>query len=318
MNEQQLTEFLTFCKQAIPEYKDLSLEQIAESLVQIQESDPETFQGILNSFKKARQAFKRGGKLDAFVAKFANGGKSTKKCSCGCDLVKVAEKGGIVEKCACGCKSKVVKAEPGASTDDWHKVTRPDGGYVIRNSKDPKSWIRLAMTAQGDSIYSAPTSTLKDIRAINPVGNYKETVEVLDSSNRDINGNDLVWDKIRSFSEQVPEKFEDGKKFNREYQPKGLRGIGFAKRIPWHKYPSKDGIPREVKEYVTPKLDTVTVISAPYTDFKRTSSPDGKVTVVKTTTDGVEPTIYSNKGLFSKDIPEDIEMMFKNIRKIFK
>lgn len=163
MNEQQLTEFLTFCKQAIPEYKDLSLEQIAESLVQIQESDPETFQGILNSYKKAKQAFKRGGKLDVFVAKFANGGKSTKKCSCGCDLVKVAEKGGIVEKCACGCKNKVVKAQDGSPDGLIKREQQPKGirgiGFEGRLKMHPypskdgiERTVNELVTAKGDTI----------------------------------------------------------------------------------------------------------------------------------------------------------------------
>ena len=223
MNEQQLTEFLTFCKQAIPEYKDLSLEQIAENLVKIQESDPETFQGILNNYKKAKQAFKRGGgKLDAFVAKFANGGKSTKKCSCGCDLVKVVEKGGIVERCACGCKSKVVKAQ--------------------------------------DSV---------------PGG--------------------------------IP----------REQQPNGIRGIGFERRLAMHKYPSKDGIPRTVNEFITSDGDTITNVQGPNTHFRRESTPEGKVTIIETVGSN-PPIIYSNKGLLKKPIKSDLENMFKEIRKIFK
>lgn len=157
MNEQQLTEFLTFCKQAIPEYKDLSLEQIAESLVQIQESDPETFQGILNSYKKAKQAFKRGGKLDAFVAKFANGGRSTKKCSCGCDLIKVAEKGGIVEKCACGCKNKVVKAQEGS------EVEQP---FVMKNTP---LWLtrRDDMTIDGKPFKTTVTKNRRGVQKTN-------------------------------------------------------------------------------------------------------------------------------------------------------
>ncbi len=161
MNEQQLTEFLTFCKQAIPEYKDLSLEQIAESLVQIQESDPETFQGILNNYKKAKQAFKRGGKLDVFVAKFANGGKSTKKCSCGCDLVKVAEKGGIVERCACGCKSKVIKAENGIKNGG-----EVEQSFIIKNTP---LWLtrRDDMTIDGNPFKTTVTKNRRGVQKTN-------------------------------------------------------------------------------------------------------------------------------------------------------
>ncbi|MBO7211680.1 MAG: hypothetical protein J6V44_11850 [Methanobrevibacter sp.] len=123
-NEQELMEFVQFCAEMIPEFKGKSPEEIAKALDELSQSNPEAIQQLFAEFKKVKQGgsqpapktmFRKGGKIDQLVNKFKKGGKATKKCSCGCDLVKVAEKGGIVEKCACGCK-QVTKAQEGTKT----------------------------------------------------------------------------------------------------------------------------------------------------------------------------------------------------------
>lgn len=127
MNEQQLTAFVQFCSQIVPEFKDMPLESVAEALGQLSKSNPEVLEQLYAEFTKSQQVFKKGGKLDYLVDKFKQGGKSTKKCSCGCDIVKVAEKGGIVERCACGCKSNVVKADEGTKTQGIERQVQPSG-----------------------------------------------------------------------------------------------------------------------------------------------------------------------------------------------
>ena len=128
MNEKEMMEFIQFCAQVVPEFKGKSPEEISQALSAISESNPETLQQLFAEFQKAKKAFKRGGKIEQFVNRFKKGGKAAKKCACGCELVKVAEKGGIVEKCACGCKN-VVKAQEG------EKVGLNLSNYKLKNSK---------------------------------------------------------------------------------------------------------------------------------------------------------------------------------------
>lgn len=118
MDEQKLNKFLEWLPTKFQEFENKSVEEIAELLNNLYETDSgkQTIETLINTFfeeEKNNSKFKWGGKLDYLISLHKNGGK-LKRCKCGCAMKKVMEKGGIVEKCACGCKSdKISKAQEG-------------------------------------------------------------------------------------------------------------------------------------------------------------------------------------------------------------
>ena len=126
MDEKKIQKFLEWLPTKFEEFKGKTLEEVAEDLNRLYETDEgkQTIQTLMNTFleeqDKDPSKFANGGilptsKLDYIVSLHKKGGKlKTKKCSCGCEMHKVFENGGVVEKCACGCDTKkIVKAENG-------------------------------------------------------------------------------------------------------------------------------------------------------------------------------------------------------------
>ena len=126
MNEEKIKQFLEWLPNKFEEFKGKSLEEVAEDLNQLYETDEgkQVVETLMNTFleeqnNKQTSSFKNGGKIEYIVSLYKKGGKTknTKKCKCGCELRPVFENGGVVEKCACGCNTKkIVKAEQGAKT----------------------------------------------------------------------------------------------------------------------------------------------------------------------------------------------------------
>ena len=88
MNEEMLTAFIQWLPTKFEELQDKSPEEIVGMLEQM--SKTEEGQKQLDSLVKAFQQeasqagmFRKGGKLDYFVEKFAKGGKKVKKCATG-------------------------------------------------------------------------------------------------------------------------------------------------------------------------------------------------------------------------------------------
>lgn len=131
MDEKKIQKFLEWLPTKFEEFKGKSLEEVAEDLNRLYETDEgkQTIQTLMNTFleeqDKKSSKFANGGilptsKLDYIVSLHKKGGKlKTKKCSCGCEMHKVLENGGVVEKCACGCDTKkIVKAEKGTEVKE--------------------------------------------------------------------------------------------------------------------------------------------------------------------------------------------------------
>ena len=145
MDEKKIQKFLEWLPTKFEEFKGKSLEEVAEDLNRLYETDEgkQTIQTLMNTFleeqDKDPSKFANGGilptsKLDYIVSLHKKGGKlKTKKCSCGCEMHKVLENGGVVEKCACGCDTKkIVKAENGTKTKSKSKskVETYQKGYL--------------------------------------------------------------------------------------------------------------------------------------------------------------------------------------------
>ena len=125
MDEKKIQKFLEWLPTKFEEFKGKSLEEVAEDLNRLYETDEgkQTIQTLMNTFleeqDKDPSKFANGGilptsKLDYIVSLHKKGGKlKTKKCSCGCEMHKVLENGGVVEKCA---KSKVETYQKGYLT----------------------------------------------------------------------------------------------------------------------------------------------------------------------------------------------------------
>lgn len=131
MDEKKIQNFLEWLPTKFEEFKGKSLEEVAEDLNRLYETDEgkQTIQTLMNTFleeqDKNSSKFANGGilptsKLDYIVSLHKKGSKlKTKKCSCGCEMHKVLENGGVVEKCACGCDTKkIVKAEKGTEVKE--------------------------------------------------------------------------------------------------------------------------------------------------------------------------------------------------------
>lgn len=149
MNEKEMMEFIQFCSQVVPEFKGKSPEEISQALTALSESNPDAIQQLFTEFQKAKKAFKRGGKIEQFVNRFKKGGKAAKRCSCGCEMVKVAEKGGIVEKCACGCKN-VAKAEDGLNLSNYKlKDSKINNADTTMTFSRPDESLTITATPEG-------------------------------------------------------------------------------------------------------------------------------------------------------------------------
>lgn len=152
MNEKEMMEFIQFCSQVVPEFKGKSPEEISQALTALSESNPDAIQQLFTEFQKAKKAFKRGGKIEQFVNRFKKGGKAAKRCSCGCEMVKVAEKGGIVEKCACGCKN-VAKAEDGLNLSNYKlKDSKINNADTTMTFSRPDESLTITATPEGRRI----------------------------------------------------------------------------------------------------------------------------------------------------------------------
>jgi len=124
MDEQQLQDFLNWLPTRFEEFQNKTPEESVEMLNKLYETDEgkQQIEAMFTAFVSETQQggpqaapqqamFKRGGKLDYFVGKYGKGGKATKKCECGCEIISVHENGGTIERCACGCKTKKSKTK---------------------------------------------------------------------------------------------------------------------------------------------------------------------------------------------------------------
>ena len=114
-------------------------------------------------------------------------------------------------------------------------------------------------------------------------------------------------------------KFDGGSKFNRETKPTGLRGWNWKPIF----QPREDGKKGGFTEYLD-GLDTVTVVTGPYTEYMRRSTPSGAITY-EVSRNGNVDTYYdvnsTKKPFFSSVLPkelEDLPIMFRNITKKYK
>lgn len=142
MDEKKIQQFLEWLPTKFEEFKDKSLEEVAEDLNRLYETDEgkQTIETLMNTFleeQDKKPKFANGGtiptnKLEYIVSLHKKGGKmKTKKCSCGCEMHKVLENGRVVEKCACGCNTKkIVKAEGGTKAKSKPKVEAHQKYYL--------------------------------------------------------------------------------------------------------------------------------------------------------------------------------------------
>ncbi len=166
--EQELIKFIEFVGTVVPEFAELSPEEIVTELDALNETPEgqEMLAQLGEEYQRVQSdptMFALGGKIEYLASKFARGGR-VKRCSCGCAKITKREHGGLIEKCACGCKSH----QKGGNVDkirqqtkDWkdRANARKDKRQFKRNDRK-----RLDMSKRqyndnyGDTRYDAQNS----------------------------------------------------------------------------------------------------------------------------------------------------------------
>lgn len=221
-NTKKIQEFIQWLPSKFEEFQNKTPDEVAQTLNELYKSDEgkKTIETLWNTFtdeSEKSKLFKEGGKLNYLINKFKSGGKTTNKCTCGCELHQVMENGGIIEKCACGCKTKSkLKLQDGnkipIQETSWfeRKMDRP---YTTTKVNDDKGVANIAqMLSKKNTMY----------RVIErPSGGYiNKTWQVIDNYNTPKadtiyvtpRGNTLTTDKAPSWTLKFDEFFGTKKK----------------------------------------------------------------------------------------------------------